>query len=340
MNDWKQEAERLRFSENRSWVQIAKELKHYFPDLDIQQVVEKIRTHVRRLEGYKTKGKVTFENIKQVTEEDVAFFYEAMKRQNAAIMKLETKQNKANINIDSDRPILLSFWGDWHLGAKGVDYEQMDKDIETLNNLENNYIIGMGDYKDNMNAFVIPGAVQEDTTTQDMQDLVVQMKFRETADKWIAIIRGCHEDFDRKIAGKDFIQSLCDITNSVNLWHGGIVNLTVGEVEYRIGARHKYKNESGLNTTNTQRNFVNEFGQCDIVGTAHKHFCELQHTSRMGEETIYLRSGTYKVYDEFGQKLAGYIGARGIPSCILYPDRKLIIPFKYLDDAVRVFEKI
>jgi len=92
---WMEEAEALRFDENRSWVQTAKELKHYFPDLDLQQTVEKIRMKLRRSDRYKTKGKVTFENIKQPTEDDVAFFYEAMKRQNEAIMKLETKQNKA-----------------------------------------------------------------------------------------------------------------------------------------------------------------------------------------------------------------------------------------------------
>jgi len=337
---WEQEAEKLRFDENKSWVQTAKELKHYFPDLDVQQIVEKIRAKLRRSDRYKTKGSITFENKKEPTADDIASFYDSMKRQNEAVMKLESKQNKANIRIDSDKPILLSFWGDWHIGAKGVDYQQMDKDSETLKRLNNNYMIGMGDYKDNINAFVIPGAVQEDTTTQDMQDLVVQMKFRETAGKWLAIIRGCHEDWDKKIAGKDFVQSLCDITNSVNLWHGGIINLTVGDVEYRIGARHKYKNESSLNTTNTQRNFINEYGPCDIVATGHKHFCEIQHTARMGEETIYIRSGSYKAYDEFGQKLAGYEGVMGIPSCILYPDKRLIIPFKYLDDAVKVFENL
>lgn len=335
---WKLESESLRFEKNQSWANVAKELKHYFPELNDQQVLEKIRRHLRNHEQYKTKGKIVFENKKEPSEADISAFYEAMKNQNNAIMNLETKQNKASIRLDVDKPILLTFWGDWHLGSKGVDYKQHDEDEELINATEGLYCIGMGDYKDNGNGFVIPQSPQENTMSTDMQDKIVEMKFRHTADKWLAIIRGCHDDWDKRNANKDFVQNLCDITNSVNLWHGGIINLTVGDIEYRIGARHKYKNESGLNTTNTQRNFVNEFGQCDIVGVAHKHFCEVSHLSRMGEETVYLRSGTYKQYDEYGQKLAGYEGAYGVPGCILYPDEKIIVPFRSLKQAVKVFK--
>jgi hypothetical protein len=161
-----------------------------------------------------------------------------------------------------------------------------------------------------------------------MQDKLVMRIFERTKPKHLVTIRGCHDDWDKRNANKDFIQALCDITGAVNLWHGGIVNLTVGDYEYRIGARHKFKYESSLNTTNSQRGFMNEFGPCDIVAVAHKHFCEVFDAHKMGQDTIYLRSGSYKRYDEFGQKLAGYEGIYGIPIVILYPDRKLALPFK------------
>lgn len=337
LNNWKEEAERLRFDLNKPWAAIAGEMQSLFPGMDKQQILEKVRGYLRTHDRYKTKGKIVFENKKEPTTEDIDAFYETMKLQNAAIMKLETKQNKASIRLDVDKPILLNLWGDWHLGAKGVDYKQHDEDEELINETEGSYFIGMGDYKDNGNGFVIPQSPQENTISTDMQDKIVERKFQRTADKWLAVIRGCHDDWDKRNANKDFVQNLCDITNSINLWHGGIVNLSVGDAEYRIGVRHKYKNESGLNTTNTQRSFVNEFGQCDIVGVGHKHFCEVHHLSRMGEETVYMRSGTYKLYDEYGQKLAGYEGAYGVPSCILYPDKKLIIPFRDLKNAVKVF---
>ncbi|MGI5892809.1 MAG: hypothetical protein ACOX7H_08825 [Bacillota bacterium] len=338
--NWKQEAEKLKFDKGLSWTEVARKLSHYFPDLDEKQVWEKVRTALRRSKRYETKGKITFEDKKEPTIEDIDEYYNQLKRMNKVIMQLESKQTVANISIDDTKPIGLAFWGDWHLGAKGVDYEQHDIDTELIAKTDGLYVIGMGDYKDNANAFVHPASTYEDIATTDMQDKIVQRIFDRTADKHIVTIRGCHDDWDKRNSNKDFVQSLCDITGAVNLWHGGIINLTVGQEEYRIGARHKYKNESGLNTTNTQRNFINEFGHCDIVAVAHKHFAELQHTRRMGEETIYLRSGTYKQYDEFGQKLAGYEGAYGVPVVILMPDRHEMIPVRNLELAAEFLDKL
>lgn len=340
---WVEEAERLKFDEGKSWTEVAKKLNKYFPDLNEQQIFEKVRGKLRQTDRYKTKGKITYENKRQPTKQDVINLYEQMKKTNQAIMNLESKQNKADIHLDDDKPVGIAFWGDWHIGAKGADYERFDKDTEIIKNTDGLYVIGTGDYKDNSNAFVHPASTQEDIITTDLQDKVVEMKIKdisETSNNILALVRGCHDDWDKRNSNKDFIQNLCDISDSVNMWHGGIINLTVGDYEYRIAARHKYKNESGLNTTNTQRNFINEFGHCDIVAVAHKHFCELHHTKRMGEETVYLRSGTYKLYDEFGQKLAGYEGMYGVPVVILFPDRKEMIPIKSLETATEMLRDL
>lgn len=338
--EWFEKAEKLKFDDGKSWTQVAREMKPYFPELSEQQVLEKVRGRLRNTERYKNKGRITYEDMKSPSEVDVKEFYNKMLAMNNSIMNLEKKQNKADIAIDDDKPIGIAFWGDWHLGAKGVDYNQHDIDTDIIKNTDGLYIIGTGDYKDNNNAFVHPSSVQENLIATDLQDKIVEMKIEEVKDKIIALVRGCHDDWDKRNSNKNFIQNLCDISNSINLWHGGIINLTLGEIEYRIAARHKYKNESGLNTTNTQRNFINDFGHCDIVAVAHKHFCEMHHTRRMSEETIYLRSGTYKAYDEFGQKLAGYEGGYGVPVVILYPDRREMIPVKSLDVAVEMLEKL
>lgn len=338
--DWVEKAEKLKFDDGKSWTQTAKALKPYFPELTDQQILEKVRSKLRKTERYKNKGKITYENMKCPTEIDIKEFYNRMKEINKSIMRLEQKQNKADISIDDDKPIGITFWGDWHLGGKGVDYGQHDLDTEIIKSTEGLYVIGTGDYKDNNNAFVHPSSTQENIIATDLQDKIVEMKINEVKHALITLVRGCHDDWDKRNSNKDFVQHLCDIADCVNLWHGGIINLTLGKVEYRIGVRHKYKNESGLNTTNTQRNFINDFGHCDIVAVAHKHFCEFQHTQRMKEETVYLRSGTYKVYDEFGQKLAGYEGGYGTPVVILFPNKKAMIPVKSLEMAVYILKKL
>lgn len=315
-------------------------MRPYFPDLTDQQRLEKIRSVLRRTDTYKKRGKVTFEDRKEPTSEDVDKYYDQLKALNHAAMQLESKQTKATISLDEDKPVGIAFWGDWHMGCRGVDYDKLDEDTEIIRNTDGLYVIGMGDYKDNASGLVHQDGTHDSIATTDLQDKLVMRRFEQTADKHIVTIRGCHDDWDKRNSNKDFIQALCGITGAVNLWHGGIINLTVGDIEYRIGARHKYKFESSLNTTNTQRNFMNEFGPCDIIALAHKHFCELEHTERMGTEVIYLRSGSYKRYDEFGQKLAGYEGIHGVPLCILFPHERQIIPFRRLEDGVAVLKTL
>lgn len=337
---WQEEAQDLKFTKGKSWMETAKSVSHYFPDLSLHDVWEKVRWTLRNTEQYKTRGKVTFEDKKEPTPENVDTYLQQLINLNDTIMGLETKQNKATLCIDESKPIGLAFWGDWHVGGKGINYRQLDADADTIAQTDGLYVIGMGDYKDNGSALVHPTSTQDTIATTDMQDKIVMRLFERTKERHIVTIRGCHDDWDKRNANKDFVQTLCDITGAVNLWHGGIINLTVGDQEYRIGARHKYKFESSLNTTNTQRNFTNEFGVCDVVAVAHKHFCEVYDAHKQGQETVYLRSGAYKVYDEYGQKLAGYEGMYGIPIVILLPDKHLALPFKDFDAGLDMLKTL
>lgn len=346
--DWRSYAEHVKFDQCKSWTKTTELTASKYPadfaGLDAKAALERVRGALRHSPRYKArgKGKVTFEDIKSPTPEDLEAYYEQLKKTNAAMMALERKQTEASIEIAEDKPIGLAFWGDWHEGGKGVDYDQLDEDTELLCNTDGLYVIGMGDYKENANALIHPSSVQEVIAPSEMQDRLVERRVRMVAEdgRWLALVRGCHDDWDKRLSGKDFIQHLADVAEAVNLWHGGVINLQLGRAEYRIGVRHKFHRESVLNTTNAQRAFIDEKGLHDIVAVAHKHYAELQHTIRAGEDTVYLRSGAYKSYDEFGQKLAGYEGVRGVPVVILWPDSKVMLPVKDLRQAVAMLEQM
>lgn len=340
MGDWRDDVKRLR-EEGKSWTETAKiVMRRGYPDMDGLGETQVIRRCRHVIAGAAQRGNVTFEDKKEITDTDVDAYFNQLKALNAAAMNLEQKQTRANISIADDKPVGIAFWSDWHVGAKGINYEQLDADTELIAQTDGLHVFGLGDYKDNASALVHANSTLETIAPTDMQDMIVQRIFKRTAGRHCITIRGCHDDWDKRNANKDFVQSICDITGAVNLWHGGIVNLSVGDEEYRIGARHKFKFESNLNTTNSQRNFINENGHCDIVAVAHKHYCEIQDTRRMGQETIYLRSGSYKQYDEFGQKLAGYEGIYGVPVVILYPDRHYMMPVQDLRKAVEMLNEL
>lgn len=150
----------------------------------------------------------------------------------------------------------------------------------------------------------------------------------------------CHDDFSHQSDDRDFIQSMCDLTGSINLWHGGKLTLKLGEQTYTIHARHKTQGESGLNSTNAQRRLLDLHGFCDVIAIAHKHYPDMQSVTRHGLPVTYLRSGCYKPYDEYGQKLAGYKGQQAVPVTILFPDEHKVVPFRELRDGVKFLKAL
>ena len=70
MEKWKLEAERLKFEDCLSWVQVYEAMQPHFPDLNIKQVEEKVRGYLRKTDQYKTpkldyKGNNKFKYKKQ-----------------------------------------------------------------------------------------------------------------------------------------------------------------------------------------------------------------------------------------------------------------------------------
>lgn len=287
-----------------------------------------------RFEKKKKEENIIFEDKKsEYTEMDVYEYYESLKNLEKSTESMDQKQTTANIEIKDEKPIAISFWGDWHLGAKGLNYKQFDIDRKLIAQTEGLYVIGMGDYKDNASAFIHKNN-NDSVAPQHLQDILVKTMWEEVGSHTLALIRGCHSQWDKKLADKDLIQDICDSINAVNMWHGGTINIKLGNETYKFFVRHKYKNESGLNTTNVQRNMLNDMGPCDVCALGHKHYPDMQMLDRMGQKVVYLRSGSYKKYDEFGQQLAGYEGKKSVPTVVIFPDSHKIVPFQEIEDAV------
>lgn len=304
---------------------------------------DQVRGYLRYSPLSTAKGKIVYEDKKsEPTTIDINAYWEALKCVDNAINDLDTKQTKTIITINDIKPIGIAFWGDWHLGARGIDYEAFEKDQQTIKETDGLYVIGMGDYKDNQNAFVHASGTLEQVATPGMQDMLVKRVWQDVADSSLAIIRGCHDDWDKKLGDKDFVATLCakDVADCVNLWHGGSLAIKLGSQTYKIRARHKYKGESDLNTTNSQRRMVDSFGAADVNAVAHRHYSEIQQTTKQDQETVYLRSGSYKYYDEFGQKIGGYRAILGVPVVIFFPDTKRMIGFRYMEDAILVLKSL
>jgi hypothetical protein len=266
------------------------------------------------------------------TAEDVTNYWDKLKQLNQSITDMDTKQTKTTIRLSGDKPIGIAHWGDWHLGAQGIAYESFERDKQDIIGTDGVFFIGMGDYKENQKPTVISSGTHEQIATTDLQDKLVVNFMSELNSKALALIRGCHDDWDMRINKYDFVEHLCsrDVADCVNLWHGGEINIELGEQSYKINARHKSKGNSDLNTTNPQRRLLDEKGIADVFAVAHLHYPDLGNPRRQSRDVVYLRSGSYKKYDEYGQKINGYEGHEGVPLLIYFPDRHEVLPFRNL----------
>jgi hypothetical protein len=158
--------------------------------------------------------------------------------------------------------------------------------------------------------------------------------------KVLALVRGCHDNWDYRNSGKDFIEALCEEVNAANLWHGGALRVKLGEQEYLFRLRHKYRYNSSLNVENAMRRLVEQQGPCEVAFEAHLHNPYLMYRTIGEREVILGRTGSYKRWDDYGQQIGGFKGIHGVPIIILWPDKHKLLAFHDLEMGARVLTDI
>lgn len=223
-------------------------------------------------------------------------------------------------------PVAIAFTGDWHCGAKGVEYGKLNETLDTIRETDGLYAVGMGDYAEgvSIHSKAAPALYTGLFNSGDEQERYVKMRFDRAWGKWIAIISGNHDEWLYKHAG---LTRMSRIAADLEIPHfgegGGTIYANVGDARYAIGVRHNAPGNSRLNTTNSQRRMFDDWPQWDnlhVAVIAHLHHNDLHIASRKGQRCVYLRSGTNKVHDAYA-KAGGFTPEWGVPLVILYPDR-------------------
>lgn len=234
---------------------------------------------------------------------------------------------------DDGGPVGIVLTGDWHVGARGVLYRQLERDLDTLRDTPGLYGIHMGDAHEgvSIHSKAAPALYSGLFNSGDEQEQCVRMLMRRGGPKWLAWLAGNHDEWVYKHAGLSRIGTMAEALGIPHFGEGGgTVFAHVGHQRYAIGVRHNAPGNSRLNTTNSQRRLVDDWPEWEtlhVAAVAHLHFNDCQIASRHGGRTVYLRSGTYKVHDGYA-KAGGFTPEYGTPLLILLPDEERIIPFR------------
>lgn len=235
---------------------------------------------------------------------------------------------------DDGLPVGLVFPGDFHQGAHGVDYPELQRHMEVLRDTPGLYAIGMGDYHEGVSihskaAPALYTGIYNDAGEQE--EAVMMTLATAPASKWIVLLSGNHDEWVYKHAGLSRVSRLA---RELGIEHfgegGGTVYANVGDQRYAIGVRHNHSGNSQLNTSNAQRRMVDGWLAWDtlhVAALAHFHFNDLHIAPRHGGRCVYLRCGTFKVHDAYA-KSGGFYPDLGVPLVILLPDEEKVIPFR------------
>ena len=244
--------------------------------------------------------------------------------------KTSIRQSTTEASIDTDQPIALSFISDVHLGSPHTNYEAFFADVDTIAGDPRLYLMKGGDWCDKfMGQFKDKMAPANALQPPQIQLLVTERLMKHLGKAIVAICGGNHDNMDSRQTGistEYFIHR--DLQIPV-LPQGGLVELNVGGVVYKILWKHNYRFNSSLNQFNAHHRMLETLApDADVVVMEHEHNpgCESIEKYDLGQQrtVVNIRTGTYKESDPFSMQYFK-AGQRGPQTIILWPKEKKIL---------------
>lgn len=232
------------------------------------------------------------------------------------------------VNISLNRDVLLVGMSDIHIGSKFVDYDLLMEDIKFIRDTPGVYVLIVGDLLDSGPEGTSPPDLKHDQILSYKESReYMKLIFDEIGHKVIAMTSGCHGAWSYKMNGFFFEEELNDKTlTKAFIQHGGVLNLKLGEENYRIFMSHKIRGHSKLNPTRGIFR-THEMGlDFDIGIGAHRHVPNISVLTRRSEPIYAILLGAYKSLDYYANK-QGFTGNKmSIPGIYLSNKSKLIVP--------------
>jgi hypothetical protein len=204
-------------------------------------------------------------------------------------------------------PVCIIFGGDQHIGNQGSDIDRMFEEQEMIRSVPGSYFWQMGDVVDQ---FILGRLISENwkpSTPIPEQWWIAEDYIKGFADRLLAVNAGNHDAWAQKASGVDRMR---DITPNGVLYDADTIRATVevGDKQFRIWSRHKWRGSSMYNMTHGQERGIRfDSPRFDVYVGAHRHTGavarELIHD---GQRKIAIQTGSYKLFDD-------YADAEGFP---------------------------
>lgn len=255
-------------------------------------------------------------------------------------------QDKTTVDLDAiaeypTLPFLVYIGSDWHIGNVDTDYDKLQHDIELIENTPNTGLITLGDDIDNaiLAKYEVrfmqtaPPYVQAFTA----EDLMAELNGRNPRHKQLVLahVIGNHTHTLMEQSGYLF-EKFYEKSKAAILPGMGQVFLNYGDQKYENGFAHRFFGKSKLNVTLEGKRLMEyAYPDADTATVGHSHVIGFEEFQKGGKLRLVGRAGTYRVGTDLFEQARGWgHGQIGGLSYLFYPDRKLVQPFRSVDDGV------
>jgi predicted phosphodiesterase len=304
-----------------------------YTNFRVRQATERAEAHEARVAGQRAPGMP-----EELPEDPEALerLFAAYREVVAAGSELAGRPSKRlDWRPEDDAPVAVAFMSDIHAGAT-IDYERFEEDLRTIRDTDGLYAVINGDLTENTKPQAKSGTALYGAVFPAPG---LQLAYMTTRLEWIArephkllaIVEGNHDGFDGRFAGIDRLPDLARHLGAEYFTEtGGSIFVHLGGQSYHLVVRHNHAGISQLNKGNSARRLYDEWPwaseHADVIALAHTHEPHLEQVMRKGEIVTYVRSGTYKVRDEWAEN-NGWRSAYGVPVVVLFPGDRRIVAF-------------
>ena len=255
--------------------------------------------------------------------------------------KLSTRQDKVEILLDVNHPIAVCFVADTHIGALDTPLDVVRARFDLLEEYPWIYPAGCGDMTDNYVPTSHAAGMFGALFPPELQKELVEHLYSRLKGRWLWLIQGCHDEWSHNADDFDLTKYMAKHLGCVNLGFGGLVKLVVGEQEYEIAARHKYRYNSSFNLTHAPKQLVRQDEKtADIAVVAHNHVSAIEQVQEKDKDRMYIRPGSMKGADRWARSVGFTDTGKNMPCVVLWHDKRQMMGFMDLEQCADYMESL
>jgi len=198
---------------------------------------------------------------------------------------LSTRRTEQDVYLDVDYVIGVVFVADGHIGAIDSPLNYFRHRIKLIAQEPRLYTIDCGDKIDNYKPDKYAAGMFGELFPPAMQKRLMENLYSELKGKWLAWVQGCHDEWSHDTDDFDLTEWMASQFGGVNLGHGGLLRLHVGDELYEIAVRHKYRYNSSYNWTHAPKQLVRfDEKTADVAVVAHNHVTAVEYVTLLRAE--------------------------------------------------------